>query len=771
MTPPTRPYGARLALLLGGAGSGNFGHAGRPGEVGGSAPGDGGGETREPRRFEGNAGYEWHERPEMVAYASSVPYAEVEAVNSYAGFTYADTNAMLRGTYTPPIINEFVRAATPEEIEAYKPTMLGMGRGEAKDYAEDDPTNKVPDGRIIRNAFTVDPKTGEKVFMSVQRAVPDKARVEELGNKITTINTLIRERGYELTEPVVVNRAAYVPGLSYDDVKAMEGSTIEEKGFTSTMLGNPKGRLDGYVVGGKSESLYKRFSEKESGAMYRYQDEVGAPMRIEITLPEGTKVVPVEALRRIDHEFPKIQDPEVFKHPEWLTDAAGKPNGLKATDYTIRDYTAKPKVNTDRLRPSETNQRSEAEILLGSGARFRVVSVRRGDTRISTGDPKMRPIEPIDVKLEYIGGGSSAPAKPSKNLHDEVKFAFLLWDESWVVRDELGRFADQGGSARAFAKDEGYDHLESPALQAYAEALPEEDLAAVKDYAGFGYNQINQQLRGDIQPRILTRTVRPATPEEIAHVKATSTPAKAQQDPKHGDDDPENRVADGRVVVRSALNHTTGKYEDVWEVRHVGPDTRPMEHAARINESIRERGYVLPEPMIVNRAAYIPGLTYETLKGHEGRVIEEKGFTSTMLGNPRGSALDSYVAGAKHDSLYDRTGRVDGEEVGQAMRIQIVLPGGTKVAPVETMRRMRAAFEEDSRGYAKFDKPLGYKMDTDKDSRSEAEILLGSGAQFKVAKVAPGKAIPASPDGTIPAIPVTDVVMVYVGGGSSEGAQ
>jgi hypothetical protein len=38
--PKTLTYRQKLALLLGGAGSGNFGHAGRPGEVGGSAPGD-----------------------------------------------------------------------------------------------------------------------------------------------------------------------------------------------------------------------------------------------------------------------------------------------------------------------------------------------------------------------------------------------------------------------------------------------------------------------------------------------------------------------------------------------------------------------------------------------------------------------------------------------------------------------------------------------------------------------------------------------------------
>jgi len=40
---------SKLALTKGGAGSGNFGHAGRPGQVGGSSPGDGAGGSPELR--------------------------------------------------------------------------------------------------------------------------------------------------------------------------------------------------------------------------------------------------------------------------------------------------------------------------------------------------------------------------------------------------------------------------------------------------------------------------------------------------------------------------------------------------------------------------------------------------------------------------------------------------------------------------------------------------------------------------------------------------
>jgi len=370
------------------------------------------------REFAGNEGYEWHERPEMETYARSLPPQDVEAVGNYAGFSYADVNQLLRGTFQPDIVNEFVRPATPEEIEAYKPSMMFRSGG-AKDYEPDDPTNKVADGRIIRNAFTVDPATGEKVFYSIQRAVPDQARIRNLEDMTRTINTMIRERGYVLPEAITVNRAAYVPGLSYDDLKAMEGGVMEEKGFTSTMLGNPGNRLDSYVMGGKSESLYKRYADKEgSHAIYTRQDEVGAPMRIKIVLPAGTKVAPVESLRRIDYEYPKIQDPAVFDHPEWLTKDDGTPNGLTASDYTKTDYTAKPTIKTNRLH--ETNQRSEAEILLGSGAQFRVVNVQRGPRRITSSDPQMKALDVIDVTLEYIGGGSSEGTQ-KKDLSSKVE--------------------------------------------------------------------------------------------------------------------------------------------------------------------------------------------------------------------------------------------------------------------------------------------------------------------------------------------------------------
>ena len=196
-----------------------------------------------------------------------------------------------------------------------------------------------------------------------------------------------------LPETISVNRAAYIPGLSYDELKSQEGGIMEEKGFTSTMVGNPSNRLDGYVMMGKSESIYKRTGGKtvENG-------EVGSAMRIEIVIPEGTKVAVVEPVRRIEYEYPRkvVPVPDSLKDDPWFKE--------HPETYTERDYSAKPTIKTESIK--DKGSRREAEILIGSGAQYRVVSVTKGAT-IHSPDGSMKPIEVADVKLEYIGGGSS----------------------------------------------------------------------------------------------------------------------------------------------------------------------------------------------------------------------------------------------------------------------------------------------------------------------------------------------------------------------------
>jgi ADP-ribosyltransferase exoenzyme len=362
---------------LGGPGSGNWGHAGRPGELGGSAPAEGGAAgAGAPRVFAGDEGYEWHEQGPVADWAHELPKDDVDAISGYASFGYGDINRQLRGTFEPNIVNETVREATPEEIAAFKHPPFGHG-SRASDYDDDDPLNKVADGRIVHSFFY---KGGYKAegpnervdSYTIERAGPDETYRKELIAKAHTINASIRERGYVLPEAVTVNRAAYIPGLSYEELKAKEGAVIEEKGFTSTMLGNPSNRLNGYVVMGKSESLYKRF-----GTVAGHTDEVGAAMRIKITLPEGTKVASVESVRRQEFQYAR--------------DAEG-----------MRDFT-KP---IGRTMMMDKGSRAEAEILLGSGAQFKITSVEPGKT-LQTGMTDLRSVPVVDVKMTYIGGGSS----------------------------------------------------------------------------------------------------------------------------------------------------------------------------------------------------------------------------------------------------------------------------------------------------------------------------------------------------------------------------
>ena len=421
--------------------------------MGGSGPGGGGTATAVPiRQFAGDEGYAWHEEGPVADWAVELPKADIDAINAYAGFEYGDINKQLRGQYEPHIINEFVRPATPDEIAAYDAKAWKSGPNDRQD---DDPRNKVEDGRIVHNVYTRDPE-GKAVEWSIQRAVPDAARVKDIETTANRINESIRERGYELPEPMEVKRAAYIPGLSFEDLKAQEGAVMEEKGFTSTMVGNPSNRLDAYVANGKHESIYNRTGGKQID-----NDEVGTAMRITVILPEGTKVAAVEPVRRIQLKYPRIQDPSVDEHPEWLE------GGLKREDYTIPDTSAKPTVRTQDLQDKGT--RREAEILLGSGAQFRVVSVEKGKPVPPSPDGSVRGFEVADVLLEYVGGGSSA-ATGTKSLSD-----YHLGGAGSGNFGHAGRPGEVGGSAgdgAASAKDSGDEDDEgAPAREAKLEAF------------------------------------------------------------------------------------------------------------------------------------------------------------------------------------------------------------------------------------------------------------------------------------------------------------
>src|SRR4030095_5165425 len=114
--------------------------------------GEGGGAERHvPKVFTSEEGYQWHEQGPVPEWAAQLPYAEANALGSYASFSYSDINNVLRGSYTDPITSQFVRAATPEEIakaEAVKDWGINreyiekfghpFGRSDAA-WREDDP--------------------------------------------------------------------------------------------------------------------------------------------------------------------------------------------------------------------------------------------------------------------------------------------------------------------------------------------------------------------------------------------------------------------------------------------------------------------------------------------------------------------------------------------------------------------------------------------------------------------------------------------------------
>jgi hypothetical protein len=381
-------------------------------------PRDKSGKWTDGRTFTSEEGYDWHEKGPGIGWAKSLRYADIKQLSNYSGFGYHDVNDLRRGTYKQPVKNYFVRAATPEEMARvgwdvannkwvpsikvkegeYKPghpidprdqmtpereAQFGhpMGKSNPSDFNPADPYHQVADGRIVVNQYYRPVEGGPPMMFSIQRAAPDAERLAQVQGEADALDDLIAHRGLVLPEDTTVLRGAYLPGVTVEDLQDMElyGKVYEEKGFTSTFLGDAEGRARSYPALGKWESIHQRYKSK-GNPLIEHQDEVGTAIQFHITLPAGTKVASVEAARRMSHTFPP------------------KPDG------SGRDYAAEPTMGTEDLQNKKT--RSESEILLGSGARFKVTRVEFGYT-YETGDPLLKPVKVYEVHLEYIGGGSS----------------------------------------------------------------------------------------------------------------------------------------------------------------------------------------------------------------------------------------------------------------------------------------------------------------------------------------------------------------------------
>lgn len=366
--------------------------------------GEGTGRVVEGRKFTSEEGYSWHEQGPGRTWAMGMDPTDHAALDSYVGFGYREVNNLRRGQ--PPTREGKVRQMTKEEQAAVR----------AARQADNTPDPVPPEGPEFRYSWAYEhargtPSGPEKLDAEWAVVGPhvDPERLEAVTKQADQLDSMIADRGLVLDEDIVVERGAYLPGVSVEDLQKLEtGEDVwEEKAFTSTFLGDAGGRAKSYPALGKWESIMARFKNRPN-VLVEHQDEVGTAVRFYITLPKGTKVASAEAARRIDMIYPRKQDPSVFEHPEWLTKDDGTPNGLKAEDYTIEDRSQKP---TPRTRDLENkDQRAESEILLGSGARFRVTKVQKGYT-YQTGDDSLKPVEVYEVHMEYIGGGSSEGAQ------------------------------------------------------------------------------------------------------------------------------------------------------------------------------------------------------------------------------------------------------------------------------------------------------------------------------------------------------------------------
>ena len=297
-------------------------------------------------KFDSEQGYKWHEEGPAHEWAAALPKESADPITDYAGFGYREINAELRGVL--PTKEVYVRDATPEEREQIRNTN------------REGPYEDIPLGNgqfLTLKMYGADKGTNS---FQVRQTVPDQEMIDKTMAHAAKIDTAIREHGYVLPEAIEVGRAAYIPDLTIDEVKSKIGGTVTEPGFSSTMVGDAQGRLVGYAGYAKFESLHARYG---SGQMAKRQDETGTAMVMHITVPAGSKVAAVEALRQ--HE-----------------------------DSRSAGY-----------QPTE-QRRTESEVLLGSGARFLIERIGKKETYTS-GDKSMKPVTVHHVYLRYMGGGSS----------------------------------------------------------------------------------------------------------------------------------------------------------------------------------------------------------------------------------------------------------------------------------------------------------------------------------------------------------------------------
>jgi transposase len=273
-----------------------------------------------------DAAYAWFEDGEAHDWALGISKNTDNAISNYSGFGYRSINNQLRGNPATKLTD--VRLATEEEAEAID-----------KAAREGQPRPNPPEGPSHNYAFGF-LGMGKGHGWIVQTRTVDEDYAIKVSKEIDQLREAFDKDGFALTKNMVVHRGAYVPGLSAEDIESKIGDVMQEPAFTSTFYGPANGRLDSYATGAKFDGLYDRYIKYDSQINFKdIWDEKGVSMRMHINIPKGTKVLPIEAVRSL-------------------------PN-LK--------YIKEARSDSDKAV-----YRSEAEILLRDGSRFRLDSIRKG---------------------------------------------------------------------------------------------------------------------------------------------------------------------------------------------------------------------------------------------------------------------------------------------------------------------------------------------------------------------------------------------------------
>lgn len=245
-----------------------------------------GGRVVAAREFDNDSGYAWHDQHRD--WAQGITEDDRRAFESYYGFGYGLYNRVLRGI-DPPMTSE-KRAATPEEIESWRNWMRTGAEG----------PSPAPEGWKW--------ETGGLLPDTLVRPTIDRERLAKTERHINVLRDAFDRNAVTVDEDMQVLRAAYVPGMTTSDLKLSVGGVVTEKGFTSTSVGPANGRIDIYIAQARSESLYSRYSRDTGKPVPAHDPEGGEALKLKIDLPKGSKVIPIEAIRRYSGSYPNASE-------------------------------------------------------------------------------------------------------------------------------------------------------------------------------------------------------------------------------------------------------------------------------------------------------------------------------------------------------------------------------------------------------------------------------------------------------------------------------